>query len=336
MSTSCVTRPITNALPGYPREPAQLGEGWGESAHFRGRGLMASMRFPKSTFLQFIIAISLVLFGAGCRPAAPAPAASCAHGTTNAQIVSGGLARQYRLHVPASYRPGQPVPLVLGFHGAGSTGAEFEAYSGLSALADQAGFIAVYPQGLGTLTNWDTLPNSQDVPFVQDLLDTLEARCSIDPKRVFATGHSRGGGMANRLGCELSDRIAAIGPVSGDYEDGESCSPVRPVAVVAFHGTSDPTIPYNGFGVPGAIHESYTRIGTPIPTWAANWGARNSCSSTSSIVFQEGQVSGQEWADCQAGADVLLYTINAGTHNWPTDVNAAQMIWDFFVQHPSE
>ncbi len=290
----------------------------------------------KSTFLNSLLVLSLAALISACSPAPSNLAAGCTPGTYDEQISSAGQTRQYRLHIPPGYRAGSPAPLVFGFHGAGSTGPEFERYSGFSVLADQAGFIAVYPQGLGDLANWDTLPNSKDVPFVRDLLVGLEARCSIDPRRVFATGHSRGGGMANRLGCDLSDRIAAIGPVSGDYENGESCSPVRPLAVVAFHGTSDPTIPYNGFGLPGAIHESYTRIGTPIPTWAANWSARNGCSSTSSIVFQEGQVSGQEWADCQSGADVLLYTISAGTHNWPADVNAAQMIWDFFVQHPSE
>ena len=219
----------------------------------------------KKAFLNALIVISLAALITACNPASSNLAAGCNPGTYDEQISSGGQTRQYRLHIPSGYRAGTPAPLVFGFHGAGSTGLEFERYSGFSLLADQAGFIAVYPQGLGDLANWDTLPNSKDVAFVRDLLAGLEARCSIDPRRVFATGHSRGGGMANRLGCELSDRLAAIGPVSGDYENGEFCSPVRPLAVVAFHGTSDPTIPYNGFGLPGAIHESYTRIGTPIP-----------------------------------------------------------------------
>ena len=295
------------------------------------------MTFPcRSTGLKYLLLVSIFVLTAGCAQAASNSAVLCAPGTYDEEISSGGQNRQYRLHVPPSYQPGKPIPLVLGFHGAGSTGGQFEAYSGFSALADQADFIAVYPQGLGELTNWDTLPNSQDVPFVRDLLNSLETRCSIDPMQVFATGHSRGGGMANRLGCELSDRIAAIGPVSGDYENSEDCTPTRPVAVVAFHGTLDPTIPYNGFGLPGAIHESYTRIWTPIPTWAATWAEHNGCSSKPSIVFQEGPISGQKWADCQVGADVLLYTISGGTHDWPGNINAARMIWDFFTQYPSQ
>jgi polyhydroxybutyrate depolymerase len=284
--------------------------------------------------VKILTGMLLALLITACRPASSVSSAGCLPGTFDEELTSGTQVRQYRLHIPRSYQSGQPIPLVLGFHGAGSTGAEFESYSGLSTLSDQAGFIAVYPQGLGELTNWDTMHHSQDVPFVRDLIDHLEARCSIEPARIYATGHSRGGGMVNRLACELSDRIAAIGPVSGDYEYSEDCSPSRPVAVVAFHGTGDPTIPYNGFGVPGEIHESYLRIGTPIPNWAAAWGDRDGCNSKPVTIFQENQVTGRGWGDCQAGADVILYTIHGGTHNWPGEVNAIKIIWDFFVQHP--
>jgi polyhydroxybutyrate depolymerase len=285
--------------------------------------------FTKTTWLTI-----LILFLSGCGKVASTSAAACKPGTYDEEMTSGDQVRQYRLHIPPGYQPGMPIPLVFGFHGADSTGVQFEAYSGFSNLADQAGFIAVYPQGLGELSNWDTMPNSTDVPFVRDLLDALETRCSIDPARVYASGHSRGGGMANRLGCELSDRLAAIGPVSGDYENSENCTSSRPVAVVAFHGTLDPVIPYNGFGLPGALRESYTRIGTPIPTWAASWAERNGCNTKSSNTFEEGLLSDQKWSGCQAGADVLLYTIAGGTHDWPGTYDAARIIWEFFSQHP--
>ncbi len=247
-----------------------------------------------SLWLKALIAISLAVLIAACKPIATKPAAGCPRGTYDGQIISGGQSRQYRLHIPSGYQPDKPIPLVFGFHGAGMTGPDFESRSGFSSLADQVGFIVVYPLGLGNISNWDTMPNSQDVPFVRDLLDSLERRCNIDPKRVFATGFSRGGGMVNRLGCELSDRIAAIAPVSGDYAYSGDCSPTRPVAVVAFHGTLDPTFPYNGFGLPGEILESYVRLGTPIPTWAATWAERNGCNSKSVTVFQESRVSGLE------------------------------------------
>ena len=52
------------------------------------------------------------------------------------------------------------------------------------------------------------------------------------------------------------------------------------------------------------------------------------------MVFQFGPVTGQGWGDCTSGADVVLYTIQDGTHDWPTAVDAAQMIWNFFSKHP--
>jgi polyhydroxybutyrate depolymerase len=273
---------------------------------------------------------------ASAAPATPPASgtAACPTGAADDQIISGGQTRTYRLYVPRSYQPGTPAPLLLGFHGAGSSGAQFESYSGFDTLSERFGFIAIYPQGLGDLSNWDTMPNSTDVPFVRDLIADLESRCYIDPARVYATGHSRGGGMVNRLGCELSDWVAAIAPVSGDYEFSETCTPTRPVPVMAFHGTADPVLPYNGFGMPGQVHETYTRIGVPVPTWAAGWAGRNGCSSTPAMVFQFGPVTGQGWGSCKAGADVLLYTIQDGTHDWPSAVDAAQLIWDFFSRHP--
>jgi polyhydroxybutyrate depolymerase len=238
------------------------------------------------------------------------------------------------MFVPPAYRPEKAVPLVLGFHGHGGSAGQFERYSGFSTLAVQAGFIAVYPQGAGQIPSWDTWDGSQDVQFIRDLIATVEAQCAVDRNRIYAVGHSRGGGMANRLACDLSDRIAAVGSVSGTYQFGEDCSPGRPVAIVAFHGTDDSDVPYNGIGIAGAMPEAYFSIGTPIPQWAAAWGERNGCDARPAAVFQQGMVTGQGWKNCRGGADVILYTINDGGHEWPGSVDTAQMIWNFFAAHP--
>jgi polyhydroxybutyrate depolymerase len=166
---------------------------------------------------------------------------------------------------------------VLGFHGNGGTASQFESTSGFSALATDEGFIAVYPQGLGEPPAWNTWAGSDDVEFARDVIAAVEAKCAVDPARVYAVGHSRGGGMANRLACDLADRVAAIGSVSGSYQSGENCAPSRPVAIVAFHGTGDPIVPYNGFSASGAMPAAYFIIGTPVPQWASDWAGRNGC-----------------------------------------------------------
>ena len=146
--------------------------------------------------------------------------------------------------------------------------------------------------------------------------------------------------MANRLACNLADRIAAIGSVSGAYEAAEVCSPSRPVPIIAFHGTSDSDVPYNGFGIIGKPRDAYFSIAMPIPQWASAWADRNGCTTGPAPFFQKGMVTGQEWDHCRAGADVVFYTIQGGEHRWPGEagtpsegIDATQIMWDFFAQH---
>jgi polyhydroxybutyrate depolymerase len=254
-------------------------------------------------------------------PFTPSPAVTgnCTRGEYSEELESGGQTRQYLLHVPATYDPEEPAALVLVFHGAGISAERFAGYTRFSRVADREGFLIVYPQGQGSIEEpfWDTSPGSRDVQFVRDLIDHLQQRCRVDPNQIYASGHSNGGGMVNRLACELADRIAAIGPVSGAYSSA-SCSPSRPVPVFAIHGTADTIIPYNG-----------------IPEWASAWAERNGCDPEPVEVIRNVLISEEQWGSCEAGADVVLYTIQDFGHDWTHDlINIGQTIWDFFEQHP--
>jgi polyhydroxybutyrate depolymerase len=251
--------------------------------------------------------------------ASPAVAQDCARGDHFDEIESGGQTRQYLLHVPAAYTPEQQAALVLVFHGAGISAERFTDYSRFSNVADREGFLIVYPQGQGSKDEpfWDPSPGSQDVQFTNDLIDHLQRRCSVDPNRVYASGHSNGGGMVNRLACELADRIAAIGPVSGAYHSGK-CSPSRPVPVFAIHGTADNIVSYAG-----------------ISDWISAWAQRNGCDPEPVDVMHNVLISERQWHSCDEGADVILYTIQDLGHDWTHDlINFGQTIWDFFELHP--
>lgn len=169
----------------------------------------------------------------------------------------------------------------------------------MSVKADEDGFIAVHPEALGTPQTWHfgvAAEAQTDLMFFRDLINNLESQWSIDPKRIYVTGMLNGAQMTNHLGCELSDIIAAIGPVSGGYPSLQNCNPVQPLPVVSFHGTADNLIPYEGQG----------QILLPAREWAAGWASHNGCDQTPKVPLQKGQVTGGTWANYREGADVIL------------------------------
>ena len=62
--------------------------------------------------------------------------------------------RTYLVHVPKSYDGSKPFPVVLVYHGGGSNAEQMVRFCGLNEKADQAGFIAVYPNGTGRGSAW--------------------------------------------------------------------------------------------------------------------------------------------------------------------------------------
>jgi poly(3-hydroxybutyrate) depolymerase len=143
---------------------------------------------------------------------------------TNGAIVSSGVTRRYLLYVPKTYDRSRLTPLVITMHGGGSWPAAAMYISRWNEVAEQHGFIVVYPAGSGAFWGgfspgphvWPMGPRSlgREVRFISDLIDKLEAEYNIDPNRIYADGMSNGGGMALALSCRLSDRIAAVGAVA--------------------------------------------------------------------------------------------------------------------------
>jgi polyhydroxybutyrate depolymerase len=259
-------------------------------------------------------------------------------GTFEGTLTSSGVMRHYLLHVPPSYQGNTAVPLVINLHGLNSNSGQQENLTGMSVKADREGFIVLYPDGLDG--QWNTGPGATgqaDQQFFRDLITTLQSQYNIDPKRIYATGISNGGGMTNRLGCDMADLIAAIAPDAGAYNFWQDCNPARPVPVLAFHGLNDNLIPYEG-GTPKIM-------APPIEEWAANWAKRNGCSPTPGTTTPVETVTVHMWSGCQAGAEVILYTLADHGHSWPGStilpasitsqaVNATDVMWDFFKAHP--
>jgi polyhydroxybutyrate depolymerase len=287
-------------------------------------------------------------------------------GTDRQNIESGGVTRSYLVYVPANYDRTQPTPLVFSLHGFASNALEQSRYAEWDKIADSDGLIAVYPNGTGSPERWNSGqreiaglreqargPLAQflsgffenvpvdDVAFIHDLISKLSDQYCIDPARIYVNGMSNGGGMTNRLACELSDQIAAVGMVSGAYTDFPGgCHPTRPVPVMAFHGKADPIVPYEG----------NAQIHFPaIEQWVADWSVRDQCDAAAKIVMQVTEtVVSTRYPTCAAGAEVVFYSISDGGHTWPgsrptlqfilgktsQDIDASATMWAFFKAHP--
>jgi polyhydroxybutyrate depolymerase len=269
---------------------------------------------------------------------------------TNGLIISAGENRKYLLYIPESYNPRSPTPLVISLHGFIEWPAHQRDLSHWNTLADRHGFIVVYPSGTGLPLRWRTPgwsendgSSDKDVTFISDLIDKLKSEYNIDPNRIYANGLSNGGGMTHLLACQLSDRIAAIGTVAGAYTVAwKDCHPSRPVPAIIFHGTADPIVPYSG-GLSGPSRQPFPSI----PEWVETIAYRYGCSEGPVALNQIGAVSEIRYSSCSGDAEVLFYTIQGGGHTWPggkplpkfitglttQDVDATQLMWDFYQQH---
>jgi poly(3-hydroxybutyrate) depolymerase len=198
---------------------------------------------------------------------------------TAGTIVSSGQKRNYLLYIPKSYDPAKPTPLIITLHTSMSWDSAAMAISQWNSVADDNGFLVVYPEGTGrgpkswAMVGSETPARMPDVLFIAALIDKLGASYNIDQTRIYANGMSNGGGMAFVLSCTLSDRIAAVGMVSAGLDpDWNWCTDHRPVPVIAFHGTGDPICPYNGgpSKLGGGMFPN-------VPEFFAEWSRRNQC-----------------------------------------------------------
>ena len=266
--------------------------------------------------------------------------------------------RSYLVHVPPGYDPEAPTPVVLVFHGAGMNATLMELFCALDKKADEAGFIAVYPNGTGWASLYLTFnaggvpaeranlrPN--DVRFTARVLDDLSAVANVDPNRVYATGMSNGGMMCYRLAAELPERIAAIAPVAASVA-GDDYRPTRPMPILHFHGAADTIVPFSGPGDKTPPFVRFKSVDESIRIWVKV----NGCSDEPTIdelpdaVDDGTRVRRKVFAHPSGGAEVVLYTIEGAGHTWPgqksplaligkstLDISANDLIWEFFKKH---
>jgi polyhydroxybutyrate depolymerase len=272
-------------------------------------------------------------------------------------MTSAGVKRTFFVHVPESKK--DHLPVLLAFHGGGGTALNAEKQFGFSELADQYGYIVVYPQGMNNQWNdGRTAPAKgeafDDVQFVRDILGWLPSICiKADTSMVFITGISNGGFFSIFLAYQLNGIIDAVAPVCASIprDLGNSFSLRRPVPLLLMAGTDDPLVKYQGGWVGFRNQDKGRGYSMPIEWTVNKWlkltgtnpvpviskipdtDRADGCTATKYDYYRKGKPF------------VSFVKIENGGHAWPggrqylpqwvigrlcNDFSASQMIIDFF------
>lgn len=258
--------------------------------------------------------------------------------------------RPVKLHVPPGYAAGVAAPLVILLHGYTASGSVQETYFGLTALSDSRGFLYAAPDGLLDDEGnryWNATDaccdfggtKVDDSTYISSLITQIQARYTVDPKRIFLVGHSNGGFMSYRMACDHPDQIAAIVSLAGAMlSDASKCKPASPVSVLQIHGTADTTVAYDG----GQLVPGHTFPGAKatVASWVTIDGCSNTPDTSAPPLDLESKLAGSETTvtkyatGCKPGGHVELWTIEGGAHIPSLSKTFAPSIIDFLFAHP--
>lgn len=294
--------------------------------------------------------------------------ASLPPGDHSLALKHGGRDRTYIVHMPPSTPQTKQLPVVLNLHGGGGRVQSQKSYSRMDALADQEGFIVVYPNGTGRMADrlltwnagtccaYSVLNRVDDVGFVLALLKQLEGQAPIDRGRIYATGLSNGAMMAYRLAAEAGDQIAAIAPVAGGMVV-PAIKTSRAVPVMHFHSVDDPRALYHGgLGLPFPFTH-HQEMHPDIESMIAHWAEHDGCPKTPQVTTELRGKQGPREADqtaleyvyspCREKTEVILWKLSGAGHVWPGGqpnyfphllgpstgiIDANREMWGFFLR----
>ncbi len=284
------------------------------------------------------------------------------------QVGENQVTRRYLVYAPEQL-PARPMPVVLVFPGRSASAesvASYDTHTRFETLADRAGFVVVYGNGLpdpderlqkmvapkGGFLRGCLAPHAGegvDVTYVRRILDQLQTELPIDRKRVYATGLSAGGGMSFELALEAPDVVAAIAPVAGlPFQPSgpwlHGCHP-RPgyerVSIAMLAATDDPEISYG----PGPSRDyplaRYPGMEKTRDAWVAALGLSGKPDvdqipdriTGDSYQPQTGRttstVERQRYRPGADGRELWFYKAIGMGHAWPNPTQRWQGLWSW-------
>ncbi len=173
---------------------------------------------------------------------------------TRLEIQVDGVAREALVSLPGGTTPERPAPVIFAFHGHGGS---------MQNAARQFGFEKVWPdaavvymQGLKTPTlrdpkgeragwqNRSGLLADRDVKAFDAMLAAVKQKIAVDDSRIYATGHSNGGGFTYALWAARPGLFAAIAPSSANPP--LASRTLEPLPALHVTGTKDQIVSYEG------------------------------------------------------------------------------------------
>lgn len=303
-----------------------------------------------------LILITMILLGA-CKAQTPITPTTP---TLEHSMHWNGEDRTYYTYAPNIVKSDQSIPMLFALHGGGGTAKTFSDFilGGFDRLAEEHGFIVVYPQGIekqwndgrGLRSVRTMRENTDDVGFIVEIIEQLSEEYNIDRSRIFTSGISNGGFMSTRLACDRPDIFKGAAIVTASISEAylPKCKPSTPISMIIFNGTEDELVPYDG----GHVRVLGRRRGRVLSTddYVNFWKEKNQCKQFNETIAlpdiaEDGTtVSLTSYSDCNGDAKVSLYTIHGGGHTWPSgkpylpriagkvseDINACDAIWEFF------
>ncbi len=240
-----------------------------------------------------------------------------------------GQQRSYYIHVPAGLQGQSGLPAVMVFHGGEGNGTNVAQASGMTAAADQGGFVAIFPNSADTQWNDgrdETRSGNDDVGFARAVIEAASAQ-GVGPGRVFAAGMSNGGIFVERLACDATGAFRAFAVVAANMPADlqSSCSPSGSVPMIFFNGVDDRLMPYDGGEIRSLRALGLGAGGTVLSTDATHnfWARAAGCDSAGAPQALADRandgttVTLQQATGCAGGAQLQFYTIAGGGHNWP-------------------
>ena len=255
-----------------------------------------------------------------------------------AQSFSVGKDRPVTVNLPDALV--NPAPLLILLHSASTSGAHQENYMHLGPIAKKNGLIYIAPDGTVNPEGkrfWNASKSCcnkykeevDDVAYINSLIDEINAKTPVDPKRIYLIGHSNGAFMSFTYACK-TNKVAAIVAIAGAMDTESDCTPSTPVSLLNIHGTADKTIKIEG----GLLNNfSYTSAKSTVTRVAL----LNKCYSPAiSKIDFEPTIKGPETTvinySCNTHTHLQYWKIAKGSHSPKLPANFADQVISFLLQ----